>query len=92
MTVKVQRMCNSRIDRNVVGGVRFESVRITIHNSTFEVGGDDFSKYAKICTQLFNPMTPECNILAEIIHMGIQDMYMLAKMDEERNKTEEAGQ
>ena len=90
MTVKVQRMCNSRIDRNVVGGVRFESVRITIHNSMFEVGGDDFSKYATICTQLFNPMTPECNILAEIIHMGIQDMYMLAKMDEERNKLEEA--
>lgn len=90
MTVKVQRMCNSRIDRNVSGGIRFESVRITIHNSTFEIGGDDFSKYAKVCTQLFPPTTPETDILAEIIHMGIQDMYMLAKMDEERNRIEEA--
>lgn len=92
MTVKVQRMCNSRIDRNIAGGVRFESVRITIHNSSIGVPSDDFTKYAKICTQLFNPVTPEVDILAEIIHMGIQDMYMLAKMDEERNKLEEAGQ
>lgn len=90
MTVKVQRMCNSRIDRNVVGGVRFESVRITIHNSTFEVGGDDFSKYAEICTQLFAPTEPETNILAEIIHAGIETLHMLAQMDKDKQK--EAGQ
>lgn len=89
MTVTVQRMCNSRIDRNIVGGVRFESVRITIHNSTFAVGGDDFAKYAEICTQLFSPATPETDILAEIIHMGIDAMHMLARMDREKQEAKE---
>lgn len=88
MTVLVQRMCNSRIDRNVSGGIRFESVRITIHNSTFEIGGDDFSKYAKVCTQLFPPTTPETDILAEIIHTGIETMHMLAQMDAEKQEQE----
>ena len=85
MTVKVQRLCNSSIDRNIVGGVRFESVRISIHNSTFNPDGD-FSKYAEICTQLFPPTEPETNILAEIIHAGIETMHMLAQMDKEKEK------
>lgn len=83
MTVAVQRMCNSRIDRNIVGGVRFESVRISIHNSNFLPDGD-FTKYAEICTQLFAPTEPETNILAEIIHAGIETLHMLAQMDKDK--------
>lgn len=87
MTVIVQRMCNSHVDRNIVGGIRFESVRISIHNSQFNHDGD-FSKYAEICTQLFPPMEPETNILAEIIHAGIETMHMLAQMDAEKQEQE----
>lgn len=88
MTVSVQRICNSRIDRNIVGGVRFESLRVTIHNSPFQVGGDDFAKYAEICTQLFAPTEPETDILAEIIHAGIETLHMLAQMDKDKDKQE----
>ena len=43
MTVDVQRLCNTRIDRNISNGVRFESLRITIRNS-FVPGSEDFNK------------------------------------------------
>lgn len=88
MTVTVQRMCNSRIDRNIVGGVRFESVRLTIHDSKIPPVNDDFTKYAEICTQLFPPTASETVILGEIIHAGIETMHMLAQMDAEKQEQE----
>ncbi len=88
MTVHVQRMCNSRIDRNIVGGVRFESVRISIHDSKIPPTSDDFTKYAQICTQLFPPTASETEILAEILHAGIETMHMLAQMDREKEVKE----
>ena len=88
MTVLVQRMCNSRIDRNIVGGVRFESVRLTIHDSKIPPTNDDFTKYAEICTQLFPPTASETDILGEIIHAGIETMHMLAQMDKDHREDE----
>ena len=88
MTVIVQRMCNSRIDRNIVGGVRFESLRVSIHDSKLAPCSDDFTKYAEICTQLFPPTEPETNILAEILHAGIETLHMLAQMDKDKEGKE----
>ena len=88
MTVKIQRLFNSRIDRNIVDGVMFESLRITIHNARHGMGKDDFEKYAQIVTQLFNPTVPETDILAEIIHAGIETMYTMARMDAEKEASE----
>ena len=90
MTVKVQRMCNSRIDRNVVGGVRFESVRITINDSRIPPESSDFTKYAEICTDMFPSDTPETVVLSEIIHYGIETMHAMVRMGKDRDK--EAGQ
>ena len=87
MTVSVQRICNTRIDRNIVGGVRFESVRVTIHNSTMPCSRD-FEKYAEICTDMFPSDAPETDILAEIIHAGIETMYTMARMDAEKEVSE----
>lgn len=81
MTVTVQRMCNSRIDRNLVQAVRFESVKVTIRDT-------DFIKYAIVVAQLFPPSVPETDILAEIMHEGIKTMHMLAQMDMEKEAKE----
>ena len=89
MTVIVQRMCNSCIDRNIVGGIRFESVCLTIHDSKIPPVSDDFTKYAEICTQLFSPTASETDILGEIIHAGIETMHMLAQMDKDQRKEDE---
>jgi hypothetical protein len=89
MTVHVQRLCNTRIERNIANGVRFESVRITIRNSFAALGSEDFRKYVEICTQLFPPSEPETNILAEIIHTGIETMHMLAQMDKDKQEAKE---
>ena len=90
MTVKVQRMCNSRIDRNVVGGVRFESVRITINDSRIPPESSDFTKYAEICTDMFPSDAPETDILAEIIHYGIETMHAMVRIGKDHDR--EAGQ
>lgn len=87
MTVDVQRLCNTRIDRNISNGVRFESLRITIRNS-FVPGSEDFNKYVEIVNQLYAPSVPETDILAEIIHTGIETMHMLAQMDAEKQEQE----
>ena len=89
MTVSVQRICNTRIDRNVVGGIRFESVRVTIHDSAFKCT-DDFRKYAEICTDMFPSDTPETDILAEIIHYGIETMHAMVRIGKDHDR--EAGQ
>ena len=89
MTVDVQRLCNTRIDRNISNGVRFESLRITIRNS-FVPGSEDFNKYVEIVNQLYAPSVPETDILAEIIHYGIETMHAMVRMGKDRDK--EAGQ
>ena len=89
MTVTVQRICNTHIDRNIVGGVRFESVRVTIHNSTMPCSSD-FVKYAEICTDMFPSDTPETDILAEIIHYGIETMHAMVRIGKDHDR--EAGQ
>lgn len=89
MTVSVQRLCNTRIDRNIVGGVRFESVRITIHDTKIP-GSYDFRKYAEICTDMFPSDTPETDILAEIIHYGIETMHAMVRIGKDHDR--EAGQ
>ena len=86
MTVKIQRLFNSRIDRNIVGGVMFESLRITIHNARHGMGKDDFEKYAQIVTQLFNPTVPETDILAEIIHYGIETMHAMVRIGRDHDR------
>ena len=88
MTVSVQRICNTRIDRNIVGGVRFESVRVTIHNSTMPCSRD-FEKYTEICTDMFPSDTPETDILAEIIHYGIETMHAMVRIGKDHDR--EAG-
>lgn len=83
MTVTVQRMCNSRIDRNLVQAVRFESVKVTIRDT-------DFIKYAIVAAQLFPPSVPETDILGEIIRAGIAHLHMIAMMDIEHDAKKEA--
>ena len=90
MTVIVQRMCNSRIDRNIVGGIRFESLRVSIHDSKIAPTSDDFAKYAEICTDMFPSYTPETDILAEIIHYGIETMHAMVRIGKDHDR--EAGQ
>lgn len=81
MTVSVQRMCNTRIDRNLAQAVRFESVKVTIRDT-------DFIKYAIVVAQLFPPSVPETDILAEIMHEGIKAMHAMAMMDIEHSVKE----
>ena len=90
MSVIVQRMCNSRIDRNVVGGIRFESLRVTIHNSHIPPESSDFTKYAEICTDMFPSDAPETDILAEIIHYGIETMHAMVRIGKDHDR--EVGQ
>lgn len=88
MTVSVQRICNTRIDRNVVGGIRFESVRVTIHDSTTPCSRD-FEKYAEICTDMFPSDAPETDILAEIIHYGIETMHAMVRIGKDHDREAE---
>ena len=91
MSVKVQRLCNSRIDRyEIVKGIRFESLRITINDSRIPPESSDFTKYAEICTDMFPSDTPETNILAEIIHYGIETMHAMVRIGKDHDR--EAGQ
>lgn len=85
MTVSVQRICNTRIDRSVVVGIRFESVRVMIRDSGFN-HTDDFSKYAEICTDMFPSDAPETDILAEIIHYGIETMHAMVRIGKDHDR------
>ena len=89
MTVDVQRMCNSKVE-GLVRGVRFESLRITIHDGTRR--GDtssfrnDYSLLEHIQRRLFNPEVPLTDILEEVIHHGLLTLDAIAKMDEDRDR------
>ena len=89
MTVLVQRLCNSKVEA-MVRGVRFESLRITIHDGTR--GGDtssfrnDYRLLEHIQRRLFNPEVPLTDILEEVIHHGLLTLDAIAKMDEDRDR------
>ena len=89
MTVIVQRMCNSKVE-GLVRGVRFESLRISIHDGTR--GGDlssfrnDYALLEHIQRRLFNSETPLTDILEEVIHHGLLTLDAIAKMDEDRDR------
>ena len=89
MTVLVQRLCNSKVE-GIVKGVRFESLRITIHDGTR--GGDsssfrnDYSLLEHIQRRLFNSETPLTTVLEEVIHHGLLTLDAIAKMDEDRDR------
>ena len=89
MTVLVQRLCNSKVE-GIVKGVRFESLRITIHDGTR--GGDsssfrnDYSLLEHIQRRLFNSETPLTAVLEEVIHHGLLTLDAIAKMDEDRDR------
>ena len=93
MSVIVQRMCNSKVE-GLVRGVRFESLRISIHDGTRR--GDtssfrnDYSLLEHIQRRLFNSETPLTDILEEVIHHGLLTLDAIAKMDEDREKKEAA--
>ena len=89
MSVIVQRMCNSRIDRNVVGGIRFESLRITLADGKSAPGKayqNDYALFEHIQRRLFNSETPLTDILEEVIHHGLLTLDAIAKMDEDRDR------
>ena len=89
MTVIVQRMCSSKVE-GLVRGVRFESLRITIHDGTRR--GDtssfrnDYALFEHIQRRLFNPEVPLTDILEEVIHHGLLTLDAIAKMDEDRDR------
>ena len=71
-------------------GVRFESLRITIHDGTRR--GDtssfrnDYSLLEHIQRRLFNSEVPLTDILEEVIHHGLLTLDAIAKMDEDRDR------
>ena len=89
MSVIVQRMCSSKVE-GLVRGVRFESLRITIHDGTR--GGDtssfrnDYALFEHIQRRLFNPEVPLTDILEEVIHHGLLTLDAIARMDEDRDR------